>query len=81
LWKLFVSHGTGAAARAEEERRAAAGGGGGGGRMSMDSGELDRIIRKLNEAKAISEWHFRDAVEELIVSGERPPYDFLNDDL
>jgi len=32
----------------------------------MDSGELDRIVKKLNDAKAISEWHFRDAVEDLL---------------
>lgn len=32
----------------------------------MDAGELDRVVRKLTEAKAISEWHFRDAVEEVL---------------
>ena len=32
----------------------------------MDSDDLDRIVQRLNEAKAISEWHFRDAVEELL---------------
>lgn len=32
----------------------------------MDTGELDRVIRKLNDAKAISEWHFRDAVEDVL---------------
>ena len=32
----------------------------------MDSDELNRAVQKLNEAKAISEWHFRDAVEELL---------------
>lgn len=28
--------------------------------------EVDRAVQKLKEAQAISEWHFRDAVEELI---------------
>lgn len=34
----------------------------------MDDGELDRWVKRLNEAKAISEWHFRDAVEDLLLS-------------
>lgn len=32
----------------------------------MDNADLDYIVKKLNEAKAISEWHFRDAVEEIM---------------
>lgn len=33
----------------------------------MDPDELNRAVEKLNDAKAISEWHFRDAVEELLI--------------
>lgn len=29
-------------------------------------GELDKIIRKLDLAKSLSEFHFRDAVQELL---------------
>ena len=32
----------------------------------MDTDELNRIVKKLNDAKAISEWHFRDALEDII---------------
>ena len=28
--------------------------------------DVDYYVRKLNEAKAISEYHFRDAVEDMI---------------
>ena len=42
--------------------------------LNMEDGELDRVVRKLNEAKAISEWHFRDAVEELLLAAEHEPY-------
>ena len=43
----------------------------------MDAGELDRIIRKLNEAKAISEWHFRDVGEEILgaYEGQEEPWE------
>lgn len=46
----------------------------------MDTDELNRIVKKLNDARAISEWHFRDAVEELLESYSPDDEDFLGDD-
>jgi hypothetical protein len=43
---------------------------------AMETTELDRIVRKLNEAKAISEWHFRDAVQELMERYEREGFTY-----
>lgn len=33
--------------------------------------DVDRAVQKLKEAQAISEWHFRDAVEEIIEAARR----------
>ena len=40
--------------------------------------ELEEVVRTLNEAKAISEWHFRDAVQELLEEVDDEKDDFFN---
>ncbi len=41
---------------------------------TVTTAELNEIVRKLSEAKAVSEWHFRDAVQELIEEYEKMEY-------
>jgi hypothetical protein len=37
--------------------------------MSTDfEKKVDVVMRKLEEARAVSEWHYRDAVEELLIA-------------
>lgn len=38
--------------------------------------EVDTVIRKLEEARAVSEWHYRDAVEELLLVKQREEEDY-----
>ena len=46
-----------------------------GGRMDEET--LNEIIRKLNLAKSISEFHFRDEVRELFEAYEREEEDIM----
>ncbi|MDI3463682.1 MAG: hypothetical protein OJF50_002503 [Nitrospira sp.] len=38
--------------------------------------DVDIAVRQLKEAMAISEWHFRDAVEELLIAARKGEYSY-----
>lgn len=45
--------------------------------MMIEAWEVEEAVRKLNAAKKISEFHFRDAVQELMeqIDSDRQPWE------